>query len=79
MRSPTSTFRNVTYGALRLYVVLSCSLLVIPVLRMLLSPFICNVAIQVCAGCPSSVSWTGSLFKTTMPALLSTHLTVCKS
>jgi hypothetical protein len=46
MRQPTSLLRNVLYGAARLFVWMATSLLVLPVMRMLLSPFICNVAIQ---------------------------------
>ena len=46
LRYPTSVFRNTVYGALRLYVWMAVSVLLLPVMRMLISPFICNVAIQ---------------------------------
>ena len=46
LRRPASAFRATVYGALRLYVWLSSTLLLLPVMRMLLAPFICNVAIQ---------------------------------
>jgi hypothetical protein len=46
LRAPESPLRNAFLAAFRLYTWLAYSIMFLPVMRMLLSPFVCNVAVS---------------------------------